>query len=76
MVMRSGTVGKTSAGASPDQHYQFGDRFSGPAQREASAVSGYVCPGDDVAESFVVSVVGAPDDGPALARMWLGLRRS
>ena len=31
----------------------------------ASAVSGYVCPVDDAAESFVVGVVVAPDDVPA-----------
>ena len=31
----------------------------------ASAASGYVCPGDDLAESFVVGVVVAPDDVPA-----------
>jgi hypothetical protein len=31
----------------------------------ASAVSGYVCPVDDLAESFVVGVVVAPNDVPA-----------
>jgi hypothetical protein len=31
----------------------------------ASAASGYVCPVDDAAESFVVGVVIAPDDVPA-----------
>src|ERR1700760_4819907 len=31
----------------------------------ASAASGYVCPVDDAAESFVVGVVVAPDDVPA-----------
>jgi hypothetical protein len=31
----------------------------------SSAASGYVCPVDDAAESFVVGVVGAPDDVPA-----------
>jgi hypothetical protein len=30
-----------------------------------SAASGYVCPVDDAAESFVVGVVVAPDDIPA-----------
>ena len=30
-----------------------------------SAASGYVCPLDDAAESFVVGVVVAPDDVPA-----------
>ena len=30
-----------------------------------SAASGYVCLGDDAAESFVVGVVVAPDDVPA-----------
>ncbi len=32
---------------------------------ETSAASGYVCPVDDAAESFVVGVVVAPDDVPA-----------
>ena len=31
----------------------------------SSAASGYVCPGDDLAESFVVGVVVTPDDVPA-----------
>ena len=31
----------------------------------SSAASGYVCPVDDAAESFVVGVVVAPDDVPA-----------
>jgi hypothetical protein len=32
---------------------------------DTSAASGYVCPVDDAAESFVVGVVVAPDDVPA-----------
>jgi hypothetical protein len=32
------------------------------SQVEANAASGYVCPGDDAAESLVVGVVVAPDD--------------
>jgi hypothetical protein len=32
---------------------------------QPSAASGYVCPVDDLAESFVVGVVVAPDDVPA-----------
>ena len=38
---------------------------TGLAPISTSAASGYVCPVDDLAESFVVGVVVAPDDVPA-----------
>jgi hypothetical protein len=42
-----------------------GGAWRAGAAGRASAVSGYVCPGNDPAESFVVGVVIAPDDVPA-----------
>jgi hypothetical protein len=48
--------------------YRGNIRYTGPAKgviQAYSAASSNVCPLDDVAESFVVGVVVAPDDVPA-----------